>query len=146
MRDIIFRGKRIDNGEWVYGCLLNNIYGASKPLIISDSSYTDDNRVVNDDWEFVKPETVGQYSGLTDRSGERIFEGDIVKAPYIDPIFQTTWDMDKEPTEIALVEFNKGQYYISYIDGEYKFTVDSSKEHIKVIGNIHDNPELLNKR
>lgn len=99
MREILFRGKRIDNGEWVYGCLLNNTYGASKPVIISDSSYTDDNRIVNDDWDFVNPETIGQYTGLTDKNGKKIFENGYLI-------------IDKQTYKVA---FNNGEYILTNI-------------------------------
>lgn len=135
MREILFRGKRIDNGEWVYGCLLNNIYGASKPVIISDSSYTDDNRIANDDWEFVIPETVGQYTGLTDKNDKKIFEGDIVKVLdefdhkviYLIDYKDASFCANQKGVNfsIYLSEFNTGRYSI------------------EIMGNIYDNPELL---
>lgn len=135
MRDIIFRGKRVDNGEWVEGYYVCDTTEKNTYHYIFPENTCEGIAVIH--------ETIGQYAGLKDKNGKKIFEGDIVKAPYVDPIFQTTWDTDNEPTEIALVKFNKGQYYIEYIEGEYKFTVYSCKERIKIIGNIHDNQELL---
>lgn len=145
MREILFRGKRSDNGEWVEGGICDYNCGVSIFVVnhydggLYEPPYTDLDEIE------VIPETVGQYTGLTDKNGTRIFEGDIVRAPYIDPIFQAPWDTDKAPAEIALVKFNNGQYYIDYIEGQYKFTVYSCKEYIEVIGNIHDNPELLER-
>ena len=133
MREIIFRGKRIDNGAWVYGCLLNNIYGASKPVIVSDSSYTDDNRIANDDWEFVIPETVGQYTGLTDKNGKKIFEGDILRfggLGYGDR-FGVLFYNEKFVKFMFQPKDSLAGYPVDYTCG------------LEVMGNIHDNSELL---
>lgn len=131
-REILFRGKRVDNEEWVEGDLrqdkdLNTVY------IFGWNYSVDEGGLQREAFEYmVKPETVGQYTGLTDRNGKRIFEGDIIKG--------------KE----------KATYAIRYSDATASFyakaalpqrmlpcmTIGTMK-YYAVIGNIHDNPELL---
>ena len=122
MREILFRGK-CQTGEWVEGGFLNR---NGKPEII------DFDRAEEGDVTFctpVDPTTVGQFTGLTDKNGVKIFEGDVV-----------------------LVEkFRKG--VIRCLEKEALFAVDFSShllrlcdttsDYIEIIGNIHDNPELL---
>ena len=131
MREILFRGKRVDNGEWAYGSLLR------------DTEQNDDYiaECFEDGAAYIReviPETVGQYTGLTDKNGTKIFEGDIVstdiKRPYL------------------IVEFRDGCFMFNCNDGGedyYDIMLPICKEPQKeykygeVIGNIHDNPEML---
>ena len=125
-REILFRGKRTDNGEWIEGDLLQIKY-YNKPIIERkimpqtpvSSAYP------------VIPETVGQYTGLTDKNGVRIFEGDIVS-------------LVKHDGLIYKVVYVPCRYELVNSKGVNCFVLDIYKsENIEVIGNIHDNPELL---
>ena len=112
MREILFRGKRIDNGEWVYGDLVH----------IGNKSYIT---------HCVDPDTVGQYTGLT-ANGDRIFEGDIVKGFY-KPTDKLVCGSVKYENHLArMLILNRGVC-----------AGLSHCHHVEVIGNIHDNPELM---
>ena len=127
MREILFRGKREDNGEWVYGyyaCIGKHHYILTGKLNLIGA--------VNFEHYLVIPETVGQYIGLTDRDGKKIFEWDIVKTE--DCCYVVIWDSAR------------ATYYLSnpiaktLTDFYHYFGED-----LILIGNIHDNPELLHK-
>ena len=127
MREILFRGKRTDNGEWVEGNLIRYLNGQSAILEISGL------RVFS-----VVPSTVGQYTGQKDRNGQKIFEGDILSLP------------EEEYANIKLlVEFRDCGWKLRW-HGDKSFNHelaawDGKRLNFKVVGNIHDNPELLKK-
>jgi hypothetical protein len=123
MREILFRGKRKDNGEWVYGFYRSYIYRKKKHAWLE---------TIDRIWE-VKPETVGQYTGLEDINGVKIFEGDIVRYGDFGRIPEPDISMDK-------VVWENGGFIIG---GEYMGL--SYSVEIEIIGNIHDNPELLDR-
>lgn len=128
MREILFRGKRTDNGEWVEGYYSN--LGGNHPRILKDNIFIGKRGMVLE-LENIKvlPETVGQYTGLTDKNGKKIFEGDIVRA------FTRFSEIYVSP-----VAYHDGTFWFknwSWTKFLFKF------EKIEVIGNIHDNPELL---
>ncbi len=136
-REILFRGKRVDNGEWVKGRLLADdvIVPINQEFEIEGSCIFGCNLTAYE----VDVETVGQYTGLTDRNGVKIFEGDIIKTKKYGKIIGYTnvndFDIFKviyEPCTFLLVNKNRGFNLVD--DGFSKF---------EVIGNIHDNPELL---
>lgn len=127
MREILFRGKRVDNGEWVYGDLLQDRDLNSFAIEYFDY-YTDENGRQRDYCQDeIIPETVGQYTGLTDKNGTKIFEGDIVNLLYSDFYGQDRC----------------GKFvYDDMTNTDIIFRIETSHA-IEVIGNIHDNPELL---
>lgn len=140
MREILFKGKRTDNGEWVCGWYA--------PLVCNDKTVIPYIRNENGTDKEVVPETIGQYTGLTDKNGKKIFEGDIIRA--------ITLDTGTEQMAVVcfgnFIDENNGDEYIGFyieFDG-IKTTVtqlamEECKNRIEVIGNIHDNKELLNE-
>lgn len=143
MRDRISRGKRADNGEWVYWDIygrLTDINGEPTKVEINTSAlrpyafYVNELPIIND-------ETVGDYTGLTDKNGKRIFEGDIVKTwrNNIGKIeFGQYWDEETEEDFYGYAWIGKDEY------GE-SITLSLNKcwNGHEVIGTIYDNPELL---
>ena len=128
MREILFRGKRIDNGKWVYGNLIQrNIWGAVFPIIRAE-----DNGYGNfKEWEVI-PETVGQYTGLDDKYGAKIFTGDAVKAT------------QKGQTKNGVVVYREGGYFWEFETDQYGYLGEVVKRwHPEVIGNVTDNPKLM---
>lgn len=137
MREILFRGKRIDNGEWLEG-----YYGFddNKPLIAI-------NKANGINGYFVAAETVGQYTGKTDKNGKKIFEGDIVKVHANDSYFDDCWGWQDHWVDVVrLVVYDRGrlQFNKRPADKYYsEFVFNHKEENLEIIGNIHDNPELL---
>lgn len=140
MREILFRGKRIDNGEWIEGYIFQ---------VFDDGFFITDGKCHSFK---VIPETVGQYTGLTDKNGKKIFEGDIVTNEwcFIKGVsvvkfgHYKTLDMDKD--------FQQGHlgFYLEHNDLINLKSVRRDMMYFankcEVIGNIHDNPELLKER
>jgi uncharacterized phage protein (TIGR01671 family) len=145
MREILFRGKRCDNGEWVQGFYVRADHhwhknGIHKDWIALGASANGGWFALHNKYA-VKAETVGQFTGLTDKNGKKIFEGDIVRV-CLDPeicIGDVIWD-----NEIASynIPFNNGKCVLP-IDIFIAKNKVGDKVWIEVIGNIHDNPELL---
>ncbi len=149
MREIEFRGKRIDNDEWVYGYLI--VDGISdKYYIFEKGDNCNETDKVGEEgllhiftFEVIS-ETVGQYTGLKDKNGKKIYEGDII-------LYQD-WENSYEGGDgdyyinKGIVEYNQDNCCFNVterntVNIEDVFYVDN--EDLEVIGNIYDNPELL---
>lgn len=139
MREIIFRGKRIDNGKWVEGYLLS--YEDGRARICERGTdifcYERDDSIIQTVAHEVIPETVGQFTGLTDKNGVRIFEGDICQIKNHRLIDDTPFVVEWEG-----FVYNGWTWRDLVDDSEDSFTNGAAKV-CEVIGNIHDNPELL---
>lgn len=129
-REILFRGKRLDNDAWVHGCLL--VYADGSCFICREYIPCKFNKLQ------VDPSTVGQYACMPDKNGKKIFEGDIIATPKYG------------------VDNGKGQNYsgkdkfaVGYSDGTYTLENGRRRYCLRpdvdavVCGNIYDNPELL---
>lgn len=128
MREILFRGKRIDNGEWVEGNLFvpDKVDFRKPPTEILMGT-----NIVRISYE-VDPDTVDQYTGKVVKTG-KVFDGDIGKS--IDGIFLVYWDDEKAA---FVMRFNEYPYETLYLEEMW--------DDAEIIGNIHDNPELMEVR
>ena len=141
MREILFRVKDDLSGQWLYGC----------PVIAEDKEamyFFTDEKNGNFRQHICMRKTVGQYTGLIDKNGTKIFEGDIVQ--YIFPVENA--DPDIGIIKFSECEKNLDNYYgcgfhiewkDSYLRTDIGYWTNYKGNKMEVIGNIHDNPELL---
>lgn len=124
-REILFRGKRTDNGEWVEGYLCECHHKDTGKYDYAIQEMFENGYIMHE----VIPETVGQYTGLTDKNGKKIFEGDICK-------HRSNYSGN---TVISVVTYTDG-HFLALVCENSGFELS---EKLEVIGNIHDNPELM---
>lgn len=149
MREILFRGKRKDDGEWVYGYLVGlDLICPDYPSDVSDAlgNYYDETPYVG--FVEIDPETVGQFTGLTDRNGTKIFEGDIVAESYT---VQPNKIYRHLPVEFVLdrggwFPFANGDGCGCCEDKTLTPADDGLVCQCVIAGNIHDNPKLLEEK
>lgn len=136
MREILFRGKRIDNDKWIEGYYWTNGIGNHFIKVIKDKSGNFVSNAINNNFE-VESNTVGQYTGLTDKNGKKIYEGDILSTDNGTP----------SNTGQGLVKEYKGMYVSFYgqdvLGRDCYDALNRVCNAREVIGNIWENPELL---
>lgn len=134
MIEVLFRAKRLDNGEWIEGYYASKGKGTDleKHFIVSSTfdSNTNAYPFYFTDIE-VDPKTVCQYTGLTDKNGRKIFVGNIVKIGL--EHYEVWWNCDSSSITLSSENESRGLYL-------------SHNETIEVIGNIFDNPELIGEQ
>ena len=133
MREILFRGKRVDNGEWIQGDIVQfPVHGVVR-IVEQEPSYKDAE---------VDSDTVGQYTVLTDKNGRKIFEGDIIHLEYSQVFFGGEYFGEYT----AEVSYKEGCFITDGINNGDEIETPLSgfdNDELEIIGNIHDNPELL---
>jgi uncharacterized phage protein (TIGR01671 family) len=128
VREIKFRGKQVNTGEWLYGDLIhNNEQTLINPIFQEPYEYPDD---------FdgnVLPETVGEYTGLPDKHGKEIYEGDIVRG-----------NKGNKSNDVWVVFWNvkEAEFSIRPHDFRYHYKLNGLGK-VEVVGNIYQNPDLL---
>lgn len=128
-RDIEFRGKRLDTGQWVYGYLV--VEPTGKYRIYYKPFYG----AVNNNWQYVDPETVGQLVGVNDKDGQKLYEGDVVDV----------YNFHRPIRSVIFFQFGCFMVHVAVSEDDMaEFALsDVVEDDIHKIGNIHDNPELL---
>ena len=157
MREILFRGKRVDNGEWVEGYYAKATHHWHKKGIHEDWIITGASQ--NGGWftlqgsHAVIPESIGQYTTLKDKNGKRIFEGDILKGeryPFRDGygdynyFAEVFWSINSPAFGIYTFKNPKSNVGGSST-GNCDYLEDFASEDWEIIGNVHDNPELVER-
>lgn len=144
-RKILFRGVDVETGKWLYGgyaviepppvCVKGDdeTQEPAKPCIVTEKGFADWGMPRQYGMAEVIPSTIGQYTGLTDKNGTKIFEGDIVEGANFTP----------DGDGYGVVRYDDGAFEITGNDIYGTFHENYWGYDFEVIGNIHDNPELL---
>jgi uncharacterized phage protein (TIGR01671 family) len=141
-RTVKFRGKTLINGEWIFGSYLNQYFSTKSQKLIDAIAYTVGNQTFRPQ---VDPSTVGEFTGLSDKNGKEIYEGDIVKWGHMS-------NSRENPVRIAIVEIlpdiqfrilNFKDYEQPVIFRYGSFAYQNTQKALEIIGNQWDNPELL---
>ena len=121
MRKIKSRGKRLDNGVWVEGSLLQDDYGVCMIVEFVDH---------HEQWHEVDPDTVGEYTGMKDKNTREVYEGDVLTDKF---------------ESVGVIEWQNGCFVVNFGDVDVFQISDCFDDSYQmwVIGNIHDNPEML---
>ena len=122
-RDIVFRGKSKSTGEWVEGSLIGN------DVIVGKIVEFEEDYFCTEFWYKVDPETVGQFTGMTDKKGKKLFEGDVYSMG--------------EKNILYVVIFDKSQFIGKQVGNRSLAGLEYWKSDIGIVGNVYDNPELL---
>jgi uncharacterized phage protein (TIGR01671 family) len=154
-REILFRAKKIDDGKWIDGYLFDDGYPKPRHVFVGGLVINEYKGTACDEWDInaidfadVKPDTICQYTGLTDKNGKKIFEGDILRG------FQYPFCHDEEYNYYAEIIFANCSFMIythknpsscvrGISDGNTELMECWVSEDWEVIGNIYDDPELL---
>ena len=149
-REILFRGKRVSNGNWIEGYFV--LLAINEGLKHAIHTGTDEGRFILFE---VIPDTVGQFTGLCDKNGKKIFEGDILKATYTEQRQYQGISYQDEHSCVEEVIYNeKSACFMLKIMCEdvplyrplHNFGSLANIKELEVIGNIYDNPELLEEK
>ena len=131
MREIKFRGKRIDTGDWVFGTLT---YVDDKPAIIRGSiEFIDGFELRGSNWDWVDPDTIGQYTGVKDRDETEIYEGDLLLSAGM--VWEVVYN-ENLASFVLCTEYCIGSTPLGEMIRSFDF---------KISGNIVDNKDLLEK-
>lgn len=147
MREILFRGKRKDNAEWIEGYLVKlgresfsdpERYGICNKAVPLGGSGVFYNLKIDE----IIPETVGEFTGMTDKNGTEIFEGDIIQTK---PNYKLLIKYGEYiPNDFCQFKYkDRKSFGLFATDGKDDFQMSNHSYLFEVIGNIHDNPELL---
>lgn len=126
MREILFRGKRVGFNEWIEG-----YYFQRKNNECVEGFVAAQMSECAAEFKPVYPETVGQYTGLTDKNGKKIFEGDIVSGFF------------NHEKVVGYIFYGSDASFFIQRDGLFGIGLNNASDWLEVIGNIHDNPKLL---
>lgn len=142
MREILFRGKRIDNGEWIFGYLLEKYGKTERKFAIDPCNRFDETgwNSYEDDVEPIISETICQFTGLCDKNGVKIFENDIVNHEDYSDGACLTYAQYKTVSAVMIKDFMVGCKTLS---GLPQNCIEEKR--MEVVGNIYENPELIQR-